>query len=95
MSGITVTFGTIAQAQSDVANTVARIDSQLGDLRQYLAPMIAAWDGGASTDYQALQKRWDSAAGDLNMVLGQISQLLGRVHDGYRATESANASAWS
>lgn len=94
-SGITVSFGTITQAQSDVSNTVARIDSQLNDLRQYLAPLIASWDGGASTDYQVLQKRWDGAAGDLNAVLGQIGQLLGQVHDSYRSTESANANCWS
>lgn len=95
MSGITVSFGTITQAQSDVTNTVSRVESQLGDLRQYLAPLVASWEGGASTDYQTLQRRWDSAAGDLNSVLQQIGQLLGRVHDGYRSTESANSACWS
>ena len=94
MPGITVTFGTISQAQADVSNTVARMDQQLGDLRSFLAPLVAAWEGGASTDYQVLQKRWDTAAGDLNTVLGQISQLLGQSHDSYQSTESANASAW-
>jgi 6 kDa early secretory antigenic target len=94
MSGITVTFATISQAQADVANTVNRIDGQLNDLRSYLAPMIGAWEGGASSDYQVLQKRWDSAAADLNTVLGQISRLLGTSHDGYRQTESANAGVW-
>jgi WXG100 family type VII secretion target len=82
------------QAQSDVAHTVGRIEQQLGDLRQFLAPLVAAWDGGASVDYQALQKRWDTTAADLNLVLSQISQLLGQTHDGYRATESANAAVW-
>ena len=93
-SGITVSFGTVMQAQADVANTVSRIEQQLGDLRQYLAPLIASWDGGASGDYQVLQRRWDTTAADLNGVLSQISQLLGQAHDGYRATESANAAAW-
>jgi early secretory antigenic target protein ESAT-6 len=93
--GMTVTFGTVSQAQADVANTVSRIDGQLHDLRQFLAPLVAAWDGGASMDYQVLQKRWDTSAADLNTVLGQISQLLGQSHDAYRATESANAAAWA
>lgn len=93
-TGITVSFGTVMQAQADVANTVSRIESQLGDLRQFLAPLVASWDGGASSDYQTLQKRWDTTANDLNAVLAQISQLLGQAHDGYRQTESANAACW-
>jgi WXG100 family type VII secretion target len=93
-SGITVTFGTISQAQGDVSSTVSRIDSQLNDLRQFLAPLVASWEGGASADYQVLQKRWDGAAGDLNGVLANISQLLGQAHDGYRSTEMANTAVW-
>ena len=64
------------------------------DLRQFIAPLVASWEGGASSDYQSLQKRWDTAAADLNAVLAQIGQLLGQAHDGYRATESANAACW-
>jgi 6 kDa early secretory antigenic target len=94
-TGITVTFGTISQAQADVTNTVSRIDQQLNDLRQFLSPLVASWEGGASTDYQVLQKRWDGAAGDLNAVLAQIAQLLGQSHDSYRAAETSNASNWA
>ena len=93
-TGITVTFGTISQAQTDVGNTVAQIDGQLNDLRQFLAPMVSAWQGGAATDYQVLQKRWDTSAADLNGVLLQISRLLGQANSGYQATESANAAVW-
>ncbi len=94
-SGITVTFGTIAQAQGDVSNTVSRIDQQMADLRQFISPLVASWEGGASTDYQVLQKRWDTAATDLNAVLAQIGRMLGQAHDGYQATESANAACWA
>lgn len=94
MPGITVTFGTIAQAQADVASTSGRIEQQLGDLRSFLAPMVAIWEGGAATDYQVLQKRWDTSAADLNQVLAQISRLLGTSHDAYQATEQSNANAW-
>jgi 6 kDa early secretory antigenic target len=93
-SGITVSFGTVSQAQGDVANTVARIDQQLADLRNFIAPLVATWEGGASTDYQTLQKRWDNAANDMNVVLRQISQHLGQAHEGYQMTESANAGCW-
>ncbi len=94
MSGITVTFATIQQAQGDVASTVSRVDGQLNDLKSYLSPLVAGWEGSASTDYQTLQKRWDSAATDLNQVLQQISQMLGQTHDSYQQTESANRGIW-
>ncbi|MEL6893320.1 MAG: WXG100 family type VII secretion target [Actinomycetota bacterium] len=94
MSGITVTFGTIGQAQADVSNTVGRMNGQLDELRAFLAPLISTWEGGASSDYQVLQRRWDTAAADLNTVLMQISQLLGNANQGYQATEMANAAAW-
>jgi WXG100 family type VII secretion target len=94
-AGITVAFGTVAQAQGDVTNTVSRIDQQMADLRQFISPLVASWEGGASADYQVLQKRWDSAATDLNSVLAQIGRLLGQAHDGYRTTESANAATWA
>lgn len=94
-SGINVAFGTVSQAQADVMNTVSRVDGQLDELRSYLAPLVSTWAGGASSDYQALQKRWDTAAGDLNAVLAQVGQLLGRAHDSYRDTEMANVRAWS
>jgi 6 kDa early secretory antigenic target len=93
-SGITVTFGTVNQAQADVMGTVKRVDGQLDSLRSYLAPLVAAWSGGASADYQSLQKRWDTAAGDLNAVLAQIGAMLGKAEGSYRTAEAGNVAAW-
>ncbi len=95
MSGITVTFGTIQQAQGDVAATVSRVDGQLNDLKSFLAPLISGWEGSASSDYQTLQKRWDTAATDLNQVLQRISQMLGETHDNYQAAEARNRGIFS
>jgi 6 kDa early secretory antigenic target len=94
MSGITVTFGSIQQAQGDVAATVSRVDGQLNDLKSFLAPLISSWEGSASSNYQALQKKWDTSATAMNTVLQQISQMLGQVHDSYQQTESANRGMW-
>lgn len=92
--GILVTFESISRASSDVANTVRRTESNLEQLRSDLAPMVATWEGGASTDYQVLQKRWDQAAADLKDTLQQISAHLMRSFDSYTATEQRNASMW-
>jgi 6 kDa early secretory antigenic target len=94
-SGVSVSFDTVSRAQSDVSNSVARMNQQHADLRTFVTQLTGTWEGKASSDYQVLQKRWDTAAQDLNAVLAEISQVLGQAHDGYRSTESANANAWA
>lgn len=93
-TGVTVTFDSIAQAQSDVTLTVSSIDQQMADLKSFLAPIVAQWKGQAFDQYQALQGQWDTAANDLNVVLGQIGTALGEAHVNYLATESRNAATW-
>jgi len=93
-SEIKVTFGALAAAQSDVSGTASRITAQLEDLRRFLAPMVASWQGTAAQDYQVRQKQWDTAAGDLAAVLAQIGVALGAANDSYRQAESANAARW-
>ena len=93
-SEIKVTFGALATAQADVSGTASRIHTQLEDLRRFLAPMVAAWQGAAAQDYQVRQKQWDTAAADLTAVLGQIGVALGAANDGYQQAESLNAARW-
>jgi early secretory antigenic target protein ESAT-6 len=93
-SEIKVTFGALAAAQSDVSGTASRITGQMEDLRRFLAPMVASWQGSAAQDYQARQKQWDTAARDLAAVLAQIGVALGAANDNYRQAENANAARW-
>lgn len=90
-----VTFGSISEAAMDTDSIATQIAQQLGDLKSYLAPLVATWSGEASTDFQALQTKWDSSAGDLNQVLRQISQSLRTAADNYLTTERTNTSIWS
>lgn len=50
------------EGASDAEAAAGRIEQQLGDLRGYLAPLVASWSGEASSDYQALQQRWNTTA---------------------------------
>jgi early secretory antigenic target protein ESAT-6 len=93
-SEIKVTFGALAAAQSDVSGTASRITTQLDDLRRFLMPMVATWQGTAAQDYQVRQKQWDTAAADLTAVLAQIGVALGAANDSYRQAENANAARW-
>lgn len=90
-----VTFAAISEAAMDTDSIAAQIAQQLSDLKSYLAPLVATWSGTASSDFQALQARWDTSAGDLNQVLRQMSQALRSAGEQYQATESANSSIWS
>ena len=47
-----------------------------------------------STEYQARQRQWDTAAADLAGVLAQIGVALGVANDSYRQVEQVNAARW-
>ncbi|MCW2719275.1 MAG: hypothetical protein QOG20_4015 [Pseudonocardiales bacterium] len=93
-SEIKVTFSALAAAQADVATTASRITAQLEDLKRFLAPMVATWQGRAAEDYQVRQRQWDAAASDIAAVLAQIGAALGAANDGYQQVERANAARW-
>jgi 6 kDa early secretory antigenic target len=94
MGEIKVTFGALEAARTDVAGTAVRISGRLDDLRRAVTPLAATWEGQAAQEYQARQRQWDTAAADLARVLADIGRALGEAHEGYRATESANAGLW-
>jgi early secretory antigenic target protein ESAT-6 len=97
MSGegpILVTFGAVNEAAMDTDGVASQIAQQLGDLKAYLAPLVASWSGEASSDFQAQQARWDTSATDLNQVLRQISQSLRTAADNYLNTERSNQQIW-
>jgi early secretory antigenic target protein ESAT-6 len=98
MSGdghILVTFGAVNEAAMDTDGIASQIAAQLEDLKAYLAPLVASWSGEASSDFQALQAKWDASATDLNQVLRQISQSLRTAGDNYLSTERSNKQIWS
>jgi WXG100 family type VII secretion target len=95
MPEIKVTFGALDAARADVAGTASRMTTRLEDLKRTLAPLVATWDGQAAEDYRTAQRKWDTAATDLNNVLNQIGRALGAAHDGYRQVETANAARWT
>lgn len=97
MSGdrpILVTFAAVNEAAMDTDGVASQIAQQLGDLKAYLAPLVASWSGEASSEFQALQAKWDMSATDLNQVLRQMSQSLRTAGDNYLNTERTNSKIW-
>ena len=91
---IQVTFSAVNEAAMDADSIASQIAQQLSDLKTYLAPLVASWSGEASSDFQALQAKWDASANDLNQVLRQISQSLRTAGDNYLSTERSNKQIW-
>lgn len=91
---IKVTFESVMAAAADTDAIAGQIGQQLEDLKGYLAPMVGTWSGQASSDYQALQARWDAGAVDLNAVLRQIASALRTAHSNYRMAETQNSAIW-
>jgi early secretory antigenic target protein ESAT-6 len=94
MAEIKVAFAALETAQVDVSGVATRMNGQLEDLKRFLAPLVATWEGLAATEYQAKQRQWDTAAAGLASVLGQIGVALGTANESYRQVEQANASRW-
>jgi 6 kDa early secretory antigenic target len=92
---IKVTFGQLQATQEHTQQTVASMNTQLEDLKSYLAPIVSTWTGQAAENYNAKQQQWNQASTDLNEVLAAIGRALGSVNEGYASTESQNASRFS
>jgi 6 kDa early secretory antigenic target len=96
MSGhMKVTFGELSAAQGNITSTVNGVNSQLDDLKSFLAPMVSTWEGSAAETYNALQRQWDTAAADLNQVLAQIATAVGTANDAYQQAESTNTNRFA
>jgi early secretory antigenic target protein ESAT-6 len=89
-----VTFGAVEQAAADTDSVAAQIAQELEDLKAYLAPLVATWEGTASGDWQSLQNRWNTSASDLNAILRQIASNLRIAASNYVNAENTNASIW-
>lgn len=92
---IKVTFGAIDTAASDAGTIARNLNQQLDDLKGYISPLVASWTGQAATNYQALQKEWDTSAAALTGILHQIAGALRTANENYITAENAIANIWN
>lgn len=91
---IQVSFHAMASAAGDISQQANQVQSELDNLKNRLAPVIAQWDGGASEQYQAAQRAWDEAAAGLQQVLASIGVAVQQAGEAYQAAEQKNANRW-
>ncbi|GAA4000500.1 MULTISPECIES: WXG100 family type VII secretion target [Allokutzneria] len=91
---IKVQFGSLAEAQGNIASTSTKLGTQLGELKSDLAPLAASWTGAASDNYKRAQREWDEAAKALQEILAKVGVALGHANDNYQDGERKAADLW-
>ncbi|HEV7464720.1 MAG TPA: WXG100 family type VII secretion target [Candidatus Dormibacteraeota bacterium] len=90
-SEILVTYGALEEAAADIDRVADQIHQQLTDLRAYVAPLTATWEGVDAAAWGARQQRWDTSSVDLNVILKQIATWLRTQGQNYWHAEHTNA----
>ena len=91
---ITYDHGSIDALVGRVSQASGQLRNTLDDLKQYLAPLVAEWEGDAALAYQMHQNDWDQAAAALQAMLAEISQAAIPGNQGMAAAGPAAARGW-
>lgn len=89
---LVVSFPALQQASADIQKALNILETQLGQLEQDAAPLVASWEGEARQAYEQRQARWRSASQDLQAMLRDIKLALDESAADYLDTERKNAS---
>ncbi|PZM96913.1 MAG: WXG100 family type VII secretion target [Actinobacteria bacterium] len=87
---LVVNFGALQQASADIQKALNTLDSQLSQLEQDAAPLVATWSGEAKEAYEVRQARWRQASQDLQAMLRDIKVALDESAAEYLNTEKSN-----
>ena len=87
---LVVNFFALQKATADIQSALNTLNTQLGQLEQDAAPLVATWDGGAREAYDVRQARWKQSSGDLSNILRDIKQALDDSAVDYQHTEKRN-----
>jgi len=87
---LVVNFVALQKASADIQSALNTLNTQLGQLEQDAAPLVATWDGGAREAYDVRQARWKQSSGDLSNILRDIKQAIDESAADYQRTEHRN-----
>ncbi|MER5456734.1 MULTISPECIES: WXG100 family type VII secretion target [unclassified Micromonospora] len=88
---LVVNFAALQQASADIQRALNTLESQLGQLEQDAAPLVASWSGEAQQAYEQRQARWRNASQDLQTMLRDIKVAVDESATDYLDTEKRNA----
>jgi early secretory antigenic target protein ESAT-6 len=82
-----VNFGALNQAGADIHRAITKLESELSQLEQDAAPLVATWQGSAQSAYAERQRRWQTASHDLKTILRDIKNAVDASASDYQDTE--------
>lgn len=91
---ITYNHGPIESLVGQVGSASTALRTTLDDLKSYLAPLVAEWEGDAAIAYQAHQQDWDQAAAALQSMLTEIARAAGQGNQGMADADRRAAQGW-
>ena len=91
---INVKFASLSAGEEALRTGVTQLTGKLDHLEAQLQPLVRSWSGDAQTAYLAQKAKWESAAKDLNQLLGTIQQALADAHTNYNGANNQAASTW-
>lgn len=83
--------GIIEEARLNISTSSNKINGQLDELKRYLAPLVASWEGETAVAYNAAQAKWDAAAAEINDTLNKIGVAVGQGNEAMTATDKGQA----
>ncbi|WP_297005297.1 WXG100 family type VII secretion target [uncultured Corynebacterium sp.] len=87
-------FAQIAQASADIRATCRNINGMLDQLKGDIAPMVAEWEGTSAAAYRDAQRRWDSSAEELSMVLDSVARTVDDSNARMSQINTSAANSW-
>lgn len=91
---ITYNHGPIESLVGQVGSASVALRTTLDDLKSYLAPLVAEWEGDAAMAYQVHQKDWDQAAAALQSLLAELSRAAGQGNQSMADADRRAAQGW-
>ncbi|MFB9239365.1 WXG100 family type VII secretion target [Plantactinospora siamensis] len=76
MTEIRYDFPLLLAAADQCGGATKNMLGELDQLKRNIQPMMATWDGDAQAAYHVRQTQWETAAHDLQALLGKIEKAL-------------------
>ncbi|MCQ4621509.1 WXG100 family type VII secretion target [Corynebacterium sp. CCUG 71335] len=64
------------QAADDLNSVMNNIESTLMEMESDMHKLAAGWEGSEQEHYQGIHGKWNSAADNIKMILGQVREAL-------------------
>lgn len=88
---IKVNHGRVADLAGELLAGANKIDGLLNTLEGDLNPLQNDWEGSAKNAYHAAKLKWDTAIGNLKLVLKDVNNNVIDSNEAYQRTDNKNA----